>query len=171
MNYATLEAHPLAETFRLMNDQERESLEASIREDGIRESIWLYEGKILDGRNRYAAAKEVSYKLKETDFRQFSGTMAEAEAFVISTNASRRQMSGADKKALIELMLARDANKTDRHIARLCGVSHVTVAKYRAPPKDKALDAFVEHWKELNNDRRKLFVEKFKAELRELWTD
>jgi ParB-like chromosome segregation protein Spo0J len=171
MNYATLSTHPLAALFRLMDEPELESLKASIRTNGIREPIRLYEGKILDGRNRYKAAQAVGYNLTEADFTEFVGTTEEAEAYVLDTNASRRQMSDADKADLIKRMLARYPRESDRHIARLCGVSHVTVAKYRAPPTDKVFDKFAKDWGSLTDSRRKRFAEKFKAELRELWTD
>ena len=50
MNYDNLEAHPLATLFRMMTDDELESLKGSIRENGLLEPIRLYQGKILDGR-------------------------------------------------------------------------------------------------------------------------
>jgi len=45
-----LEHHPLAEIFPEMNGSEFEGLKASIRANGLRQPIVLYEGKVLDGR-------------------------------------------------------------------------------------------------------------------------
>jgi ParB-like chromosome segregation protein Spo0J len=171
MNYAALGAHPLATLFRLMDEPELEALKASIHANGIREPIRLYEGRILDGRNRHRAALEVGYVFKADDFVEFIGTTAEAEAYVLDTNASRRQMSDADKAELIKRMVARHPGASDRHIARLCGVSHVTVAKHRAPPTDKVFDKFAKDWGGLTDSQRRRFAKKFAAEIRELWTD
>jgi len=170
MDYASLEGHPLAELVRLMDEPEFEALKVSIRANGLRERIVLYEGKILDGRNRYAAAKAVGFNLTAEHFREFKGTSREAEDFVLDTNAKRRQMSDADKAELVKRMLARYPGKSDRHIARLCGVSHVTVAKYRAPLTDKVFEKFGKDWDGLSDDRRKRFVLKYRAEIQELWS-
>jgi hypothetical protein len=50
-------AHPLATTFPMIEGTPMEELKADIRNHGILEPIRLYQGMILDGRNRYAAAK------------------------------------------------------------------------------------------------------------------
>jgi hypothetical protein len=44
--------HPLANTFPLMNGAEFNELVADVKRDGLREKITLYQGKVLDGRNR-----------------------------------------------------------------------------------------------------------------------
>jgi hypothetical protein len=46
-----LEFHPLAN----MSDEEVNDLGDDMLEHGQREPIWLYEGMVLDGRNRYNA--------------------------------------------------------------------------------------------------------------------
>ena len=50
----------------------------------------------------------------------------------------------------------------------MCGVSHVTVGKYKAPKVDKACIEFVEKWDNLTDSQREWFGEKYKKELREL---
>src|SRR4051812_1459658 len=52
----TLEFHPLADLFPLLEGAEFEEVVEDVRAHGVREAIWLYEGKILEGRNRYRAA-------------------------------------------------------------------------------------------------------------------
>ena len=49
------ENHPLADIFPMMEEKDLKALADDIKANGQRESGLLYEGKILDGRNRYAA--------------------------------------------------------------------------------------------------------------------
>jgi len=68
------EFHELANVFPMLQQTELESLAADIRANGQRHAITLYQGKILDGRNRYAAdTKEcwlVSFQLLRIAFRR-----------------------------------------------------------------------------------------------------
>lgn len=65
-----LEFHPLTNLFPLIEGQEFEALVADVREHGVREPVVLFEGKILDGRNRYRAAQAAGV---EFDIREFDG--------------------------------------------------------------------------------------------------
>jgi hypothetical protein len=51
------EPHPLANIFPLMTDAELKVLADDISRNHQREPITLYQGLILDGRNRYLACK------------------------------------------------------------------------------------------------------------------
>ena len=64
-------AHPLANMFPMIEGQAFEELKRDIAAQGILEPIRLYQGMILDGRNRYAAAKAVGHKF--TSPTSFSG--------------------------------------------------------------------------------------------------
>jgi hypothetical protein len=89
-------------------------------------------GKSLDGRNRYKAAKEVGYKFTEADFREFVGTLEQAEAYVWSANYSRRNLTTAQKQAIIRQQIEKYPTWSNRKIARhLCLSSHATVAAVR----------------------------------------
>ena len=62
--------HPHSEIFPLMEGDEFDGLVESIAKHGLLEPIVLYEGKILDGRNRYRAAREVGYKFVAVQFKK-----------------------------------------------------------------------------------------------------
>jgi transposase-like protein len=123
-----LEFHPFAEIFPLLEGEEFRNLVEDIREHGLREHIWLYEGKVLDGRNRHRACIEAGV---EPHFKEFQGDHAAAKAFVISKNIMRRHLSAEQKRKLIADLLKKDSCRSDRQIGRLVGVSHNTVAAVR----------------------------------------
>lgn len=54
----TLEFHPIANCWRLIEGERFTELVDDIRTNGLREPIVLFEDKILDGRNRYRACRE-----------------------------------------------------------------------------------------------------------------
>lgn len=82
--------HPYAEVFPLIQGEDFDQLVADIAAFGLREPIWTYEGKILDGRNRYLACQKAG---KEPDFREFKGTEQGALAHVVSVNMRRRHLT------------------------------------------------------------------------------
>jgi hypothetical protein len=95
--YDNLEFHELANVFPMMSDLE---LADDIKKNGLLERITLFEGKILDGRNRYKASKLASYQFTEKDFVSFNGTREQAIELVISKNILRRHLT-SDQRAAI----------------------------------------------------------------------
>jgi ParB-like chromosome segregation protein Spo0J len=87
-----LVAHPYANLFPKMPKSDLEKLAASINNDGLNEAIVTYEGKILDGCNRYAACKEADVK---PDFVEYDGT--DPMAYVLRKNLYRRNLSASQK--------------------------------------------------------------------------
>jgi len=83
-----LKLHELSEIFPLMNDNEFGSLKKDIQNNGLFEPIKLYEEKILDGRNRYNACRELDI---EPSFSDYVGQ--DPLAYVISENLRRRNLT------------------------------------------------------------------------------
>jgi ParB-like nuclease domain len=166
---ATLLAHPLAEADRMMTDDELEGLKTSIKASGIRQPIVLFEGKILDGRNRFAAATAIGYKFAAADFVEFIGTREAAKAHAKDTNVHRRHLTTEDKTKRVEQMFAEHPSASDRNIAKACGVSHSFVGKLRKPEGDPKFDKFSKAWDDLSDQQREKFVTQFEADLRELF--
>jgi hypothetical protein len=63
--------HPLADKFPLLEGNEFYALADDIRDNGMNYPITLFEDKILDGRNRYRAAKEARYNFSERTSASF----------------------------------------------------------------------------------------------------
>jgi hypothetical protein len=147
-----------------------DDLKVDIARYGIKEPIRLYQGMILDGRNRYAAAKACDHVFTEKDFVEWTGTPAEAEAWVISTNFHRRQLSNAQKQEVIQKMIKKNPTLGDREIARMVGVSHSTVGVARDrlanSPEVRRYQAFIRDWKKLTDDQCVAFVKEHVADLR-----
>jgi hypothetical protein len=57
---ARLKPHPLANCFPMMADEKYRALVGSVKKDGLFDAITLYNGHILDGRNRFRACRETS---------------------------------------------------------------------------------------------------------------
>lgn len=83
-----LEPHPLADIFPMMHEKEFDELAEDIKVNGLREEISVYEGKILDGRNRYKACLAVGV---EPRTRKFMGD--DPATTVMSLNVHRRHLS------------------------------------------------------------------------------
>jgi len=65
MNFNNLEFHELADLFPLLQGKELQKIVDDIKANGFRpEPITLLGGKILDGRNRYNAAKLAGHELQ-----------------------------------------------------------------------------------------------------------
>src|SRR5690348_17491366 len=80
--------HPLADNFPMIGKDELRELADDIQRHELREPIVLFEGKILDGRNRYKAAKVIKYPLTQAHFKTLPAD-TDALAYVISANIRR----------------------------------------------------------------------------------
>jgi len=90
--------HPTAGIFSMMNAEEFEGLKSDIEKHGLLEPVWTYEGKIIDGRNRYLACQRLGIKSKQKKWKPVNGN--ELVDFVISLNLKRRHLN-ASQKALV----------------------------------------------------------------------
>jgi N6-adenosine-specific RNA methylase IME4 len=91
-----IEFHPIANIFPLLTGSEYQELIEDIRQNGLLESIWLYEGKILDGRNRYRACVDIGI---DPTFNQWAGECGDPISFVIAMNLHRRHLDSSQRAA------------------------------------------------------------------------
>jgi hypothetical protein len=96
------EYHPLANIFPLLTGDDLTELASDIKQHGLRHAIMLFEGKILDGRNRFRACLMVG---TTPSFETFEGDWSAARAFVVSENLTRRHLS-TSQKAMVAARLA-----------------------------------------------------------------
>jgi len=90
-----LEFHGISKLFPLMPDAELKQLAQDIQAHGLQEPIWLHEGKILDGRNRWRACILAGV---EPLTRNYAGT--DPATFVLSLNVHRRHLTPSQKAAV-----------------------------------------------------------------------
>jgi ParB-like chromosome segregation protein Spo0J len=105
-----LEFHPLANLFPLMEGEEFDALVVDIKANGLFEPIILYEGKILDGRNRYRAMLALGHGKQMHEhpcgyFLKYDLKPADPIAYVISANIRRRHLT-TDQRAAFGAELA-----------------------------------------------------------------
>src|SRR5690348_4716752 len=100
-----LKPHPIAGIFRMMDDAELDDLAERIRANGLRQPIVIYEGMILDGRNRYLACLKagefeasIDWRYDDKHFVGFGGlgwdpAQMDPVTYVWDTNEGRRHDS------------------------------------------------------------------------------
>src|SRR5262249_20436343 len=86
----TYKIHRFAMHCPQLGDGAYEALVKDIKRNGVHEPILLFEGKILDGRHRYKACRELGI---DAPLKVFKGTSQEAAERSISANLSRRHLS------------------------------------------------------------------------------
>lgn len=100
---AVAQAHPAANVFPLMGDDELQQLAEDIKTNGLREPIFRDgNGQIIDGRNRWIACKIAGSHCGE---HKFSGDQAEIVAFIVSHNLRRRHLDES-QRAIVAAKIA-----------------------------------------------------------------
>jgi hypothetical protein len=154
-NKGQLRFHPLADMFPLMEGAEFDALVADIKANKLRDKIVLYDGMVLDGRNRFRALRALGlpheeihdhYCVTKECIDKHHGGPA---AYVISANIHRRHLTAEQKAEVLAKLVAAQPKKSDRELAKQARVSHPTIAKARrkaeatgkALPVDKRVGA------------------------------
>jgi hypothetical protein len=101
--------HPIADVWPMMDEGKLSELADDIRKNGQLVPVWLYEGKIIDGRNRWAACKIAGVTPKTQEY-----TGDEPTSFAVALNDRRRHMNKGSLAAVaaeLEPFFAADAKK------------------------------------------------------------
>lgn len=123
--------HEYANLFPMLDAGALTAVTADIAEYGVREPVVLYQGKVLDGRNRCVAARKLGLSVP---VREFTGSDTDALAFVISTNLHRRHLTESQRASVA----ARLANMTRSDAGRLGGKNGEANANLQLLPAETA---------------------------------
>jgi len=107
---SALKAHPLADLLPYMSDSEFAGHKKSVELDGLQNPIILFQGMILDGRNRYQACKELGRPIAVFEF---VGTEQQALTYVLSSNQHRRNLTPSQRAIVAFDILPRIAEDTN----------------------------------------------------------
>jgi len=92
-----LKTLPLANLLPMMSDAEFQQLLNDIEDRGVLEPVVIHKGRILDGRNRYRACKELNV---ECPVRGYDGPEDQLAEYVMSANLQRRQLKPSQRAAI-----------------------------------------------------------------------
>jgi ParB-like chromosome segregation protein Spo0J len=124
-----LEPHPFSTLFPPISEEDFGKLAVDIKLHGLRQRIVLYQGKILDGNNRYRACEFVG--IKPEFAADFPGDDAAARNYVISANIHRRHLDRETREKIVEALLKGDPTQSNRQIAATAKVDDKTVGVVR----------------------------------------
>ena len=88
-----LESHEAANVLPMMDGSAYDAFKADIAEHGLREPIVLHDGRIVDGRNRYRACRELGIEPTTTNW-DGKGSLV---SFIVSVNLHRRDLTPSQK--------------------------------------------------------------------------
>lgn len=91
-----MEAHPLATLFPMMTDEELTALAEDIRRHGLREPITVWQGRILDGRNRWRACELAGVTPQTVEWDGQGSPLS----WVLSKNLYRRHLTASQRAAI-----------------------------------------------------------------------
>src|SRR5215472_15522425 len=108
----SLKFHEISEELPLISEQETKVLAEDIKKNGLLNPIVLFEGQVLDGRNRYNAAKLAKYKFQLGDFVEYDPELhgRDPVMFVIAMNIHRRHLTVGQRSALAAELYKRIAH-------------------------------------------------------------
>jgi len=119
-----LEFHEYANFFPVMTDAEYSGLLQNIRDNGLLEPIVIYNGKILDGRNRYRACIELGIELRF----EYCDEIIDPLQYVLSKNLHRRHLNES-QRAMIAARLETTKQGRQGKDANLHVISRPEAAK------------------------------------------
>ncbi len=101
-----LQFHPYSEIFPLTEGGDFEALVADVRDNGMIDDIWIFEGSILDGRNRYRACAAAGIDIPVDRFVHFKPEVhGDPLTFSIAKNLKRRHLND-DQRRMVAARLA-----------------------------------------------------------------
>lgn len=98
------ETHPVACIFPMMDDASFNKLKDDIATNGVERWGLLYEGKILDGRNRYRACQELGIEMSWSEVEQEDMATFDPLQYVLTHNLHRRHLKQSQRAVIAAKM-------------------------------------------------------------------
>lgn len=130
-----MQFHEIANVWPMLDDEKLSELVDDIKLNGLINPIWTFEGKILDGRNRFRACLIAQVK---PVFKEYTGD--EPTAFAVSLNDKRRHMNKGALAAVaaeLEPYFAADAKRRQQKAGKEHGRGQKLVEKIPQPINTK----------------------------------
>ena len=131
-----LPIHPAADLLPMMSEPELLELGQDILKRCLLEGVALFDGQLLDGRNRLDAMEKANVRLvvdgqldRNIPHRNVRG--CDPVAYVLSKNIHRRHLTNEQRLELISKLVTATPEKSDRQIAEQAQASPTTVGKIR----------------------------------------
>jgi len=126
-DYGEFTAHPAADAFPLMREEDLQKLADDIKLCGQLDDIEVLEGttQIIDGRNRYLACRLAGVEPRTKEI-SMDGMPYGIYEYAVSKNLLRRQLTAGQRKAVVTKL--REGGHSIRAIAELTGIPKSTVA-------------------------------------------
>ena len=121
-------AHPAAELFPMMDAEQYEAFKEDIRKNGFQQDVVIYQGRILDGRNRYKAAIELDMLDDLPIAEMDDDTDIDPYQWVVSRNLHRRHLTES-QRAMVAQKLATLKRGGDRSKASIDALKQDDAAK------------------------------------------
>jgi hypothetical protein len=123
--------------FPMLGAEEQRALTADIRDNGLHAPIVTFEGKILDGRNRYRACQVAGVK---PVYKEYKGV--DPLGYVVSLNLKRRHLDES-QRGMVAAKIATlpDGVRSDRQAAQICAASQTAAAlaiTSKSPPSRRS---------------------------------
>ena len=146
LEHSALDIHPIADRFPLLSEAELAKLARDIEDNGLLEPIVIWQGQLIDGRNRLAACRLLDI---EPPTREWEGDEDDLVRWIISKNILRRHLTPGQRAELIvecNEVLARGQNArwadasamTQAEMAEMADVSVPTIKRAVARERKKA---------------------------------
>jgi len=100
-----IQPHPASEIFPMMSDEQYAEFKEDVRKHGLQSTGLLFEGKILDGRNRYKVATELGIEMIWSELEAEDNEGFDPIEYVLTHNLHRRHLD-ASQRAIVAAKLA-----------------------------------------------------------------
>ncbi len=139
--------HELSSYLPLLEGEEFNDLVEDIKQHGQIEPVTLYEGKILDGRNRYRACKILKQELITREWKPSKATGSTPLQYVISENIMRRHLNEAQKGEIgmllyeeVEKQVEKERRKKQAETQRGVSKKDLLIEKSIKDPKEYKIE-------------------------------